>query len=154
MAKATPEVILLKGDPLIKELEAAAAITPGQLVERASGGTVQVHSTAGGNAQTLICVENDIAGDGIDDAYAAGENVRFAALRSGDEFYGFLADGSNAVIGSFLESDGLGDLRVLTADSAASTETQKIVGVALAALDMSGSAGVDPASRRLKVEAV
>ena len=38
MAKANPETIILKGDPIMSEAEADGAITPGALVKRTGTG--------------------------------------------------------------------------------------------------------------------
>lgn len=151
MAKSAPETIILKGTPIMKEAEAGGAITPGQLLIRSGAGTVAVHNSAGGHAAPLFARENDIAGDDIDHAYATGENVLMFVARPGDEVFAFLADGENASVGSFLESNGDGDLRVISGDSAA-TVARAVVGQALVALDLSGSSAVDPASRRIQVE--
>lgn len=157
MAASTPSTIILKGDPIAKELEGSEAITPGHLVERYNNsGTANVrkHSTAGGNAGRLFAKENDIAGDDLTDAYASGEVVEFWACRPGDEVYAWLADGENASIGSFLESNGDGTLKVAdeVGDSAGLERTQSIVAIALENLDLSASSNT--ADGRIKVEVV
>jgi len=69
----------------------------------------------------------------------------------GAEIYALLKNGENAAIGVFLESAGDGTLQVLDADASVGlVKTNSIVGVALEAVDMSGSSGVDP-SGRIKV---
>lgn len=155
MAKAAPETILLIGEPNRRERDAAAAITPGNLIELTSSDTVQNHSTAGGRVgPRYVCVENDIAGDDIDDAYAAGEVVQFHSARPGDVLLMRLNDGENVVIGDFLQSAGNGLLRRTDGDSSAfDAEATSIIAVALEAKDMSDSSAADP-SDRLRVEIV
>ena len=131
----------------------AVAITPGFLVERTSGGTVQAHSNAGQNAQRMFALEDELQGKEIGDNYAVSALIQFGIFRAGDQVYALLADGENASIGSFLESNGDGYLKVHAASSAGAVEyPEAIVGQALAALDMSGSSGADPASQRLLIE--
>lgn len=133
----------------------AVAITPGFLLERTSGGTVQAHSNAGQNAQRMFALEDELQGKETSDNYAVSTLIQFGIFRAGDVVYGLLANGENASIGSFLESNGDGYLKVHAASSAGAVEyPEAIVGIALAALDMSGSSGEDPASQRLLVEIV
>lgn len=149
MTKTNPETILLKGSPLRKQADAAGAITPGHLVARTSATEVNVHPTAGGNAQKAFAVENDFAGDGIDHAYQTGEAVQYDVFYPGCEVYALLADNQNATVGSFLQSNGDGTLRVLAAAGAANTLTETIVGTVIQAVDTRGGAS---APARIKVE--
>jgi len=155
MAKATPETILLMGEPNRKERDAAAAITPGDLVELTSSDTVQRHSTAGGRVGIRwFAVENDIAGDDITHDYAADEVVQIHSARPGDEILARLADGQNVSIGDFLSSNGAGRLQLVSPDSSAfDAEETSIVAVALEAKDMSDSSAADP-TERFRVEIV
>lgn len=147
--------ITLKGTPVRGEAVANAAITPGQLIERMSTDKLRRHASAGQNATRMFALEDELQGNDIDTNYAASAIVQFGVFKPGDEVYSFLANGETAVIGSWLESDGNGDLRVHTADSAGAVEyPEAIIGVAREALDMSGSSGVDPASRRIRVEII
>lgn len=131
----------------------AVAITPGFLVERTSGGTIQAHSSAGQNAQKMFALEDELQGKEIADNYAVSTLIQFGIFGTGDVVNALLANGENASIGSFLESNGDGYLKVHAASSAGAVEyPAAIVGIALAALDMSGSSGADPASQRLLVE--
>lgn len=144
--------IKLMGDPVVKEYTAAAAITPGHLVEIDSNGKVKVHSTAGGSAQRRFALEDENQGKGITDAYSSSNICKTGVFREGDEVYTFLANGENAAIGSLLESYGDGTLKVVDADaSAGAIAVQSIVGEACEAVDMSGSSGVDP-SGRIRIE--
>lgn len=137
-----------------KEALADGAITPGHLLERTSAGKFKVHSSAGQNATRLFAIEDDLQGKEIGDAYATGARVSAHVFRTGDEVYALLADGQNVAIGDFLESAGDGTLRKHSASSASVVEyPEAVVAMALEAVDMSGSAGVDP-SGRIVVEIV
>lgn len=147
---ATPKTILLKGDGIYKEGVAAAGITPGHLVERASAGTIQVHSTAAGNAVPMFAKENDVIGNEITEAYVATDQVQMVIPQRGSEIYALVAAGAAAiVIGNYLESAGDGTLR-LTATNAATANTLRagIVARALEAVDNSGGGS----AVRIKVE--
>lgn len=99
-----PNTIWLKGDYVAKEREANAAITPGDLVELMSTGLVRPHAIKGGPAQRAFALENDLIGKGIDDAYSAGDVVRYAVFRAGAEVYARVAEA--VTIGDYLESNG------------------------------------------------
>lgn len=151
---ATPKTIVLKGKGIRKEFAAAAAITPGHLLEMASATTVKVHATAGGNANHMFAVEDDLQGKTISNAYASAARVQCEVLERGAEVYALLADGQNVSAGDFLESAGDGTLQKHTADvSSDANTTNQIIAIALEAVDMSGSSGADP-SGRIKVELV
>lgn len=144
--------ITLKGTGVRNEHQAVAAITPGNLVEFTSAGKVQKHSGAGLVAEKAFAVENDLIGADIADDYATDSQVQYNIFRPGDEVYALLANGENASKGSFLESNGDGELRVVDTDSSALTvKPGSIIAVSLAALNMSGSSLVDPASNRLPI---
>jgi len=135
---------------LRKEAVANAAITPGHLIERMSTGKVRVHATAGGTASPMFALEDSIQGNGITTAYEAADRVQVGIFNSGDEVYAHLYNGETAVIGSKLESQGDGTLRVVDADTSVGTVgVQSVIGTALEAVDMSGSSGVDPDGRIL-----
>jgi len=143
------KTITIVGTPNRKEFTATAvAITPGFLVELATAGTVQAHSSGGATAAGMFAIEDENQGKEIADNYAVSALIQVAIYKPGDEVYALLADGETAVINSFLESNGDGYLRVVDADaSAGEIAVHSIVGIALEAVDMSGSAGVDPAQR-------
>lgn len=132
-----------------REFKAAAAITPGHLVELGStAGTCQVHSTAGGTAIAMFALEDEGQGKTISQAYATDNEVRCGVFGPGDEVFALLYNGENASVGSFVESQGDGTLRVVDADaSAGAIAVGSIIGVALEAVDMSGSSGEDPSGR-------
>lgn len=148
--------IVLKGDPIQKEGTATAvAITPGELLEW-SGGLLQAHATAGGNAQPMFAVENDQIGDGIDDDYAASAEVKYVVARPGDEVYAILEDGHNVAKGDPLESAGDGTLQPWNTEGQATdpattpVNTDSVVAYAAEAVDTTGT---PTATARIKVEA-
>ncbi len=112
------KTIVIKGanvGVIYKESIAAAAITPGYLLERTTAGTIQKHGTAGAAAQKLFARENEVVGGNIDTDYAALDTVLMAHCQAGVEVFAILAASAAAiVIGDELESDGLGGLRVVT----------------------------------------
>ena len=138
-----------------EEYEAHEIITPGMLVELNSDNEVQKHATADGNTIPMFLVEDELQGKGIDDNCAAADQVQIWIPYRGDQVNALLADGENVAIGDFLTSAGTGKLKKFdVAASAGIIEAPAlIVGVALEAVDMSGSAGADP-SGRIKVRIV
>ena len=129
------------------EKVAAGTITPGHLVELTSADKVQVHSVASGNALPMFALECEMVGKSIDDNYVADDFVTVAIPTRGDVVYAKLKDGQNVVIGDKLESAGDGTLQKHVPDSTGDIYVNAIVGIALEAVDMSGSAGVDPSGR-------
>lgn len=160
MASTTSNTIILNsvGAVHLKESYANGTITPGDFLERATDGDFQRHSTAEIAGPKLIALENDLEGDGIDDNYASGDNVRAAYLKPGDEVYAFVpASAAAIVIGDNLVFDGTGclikgDRVAATALSTSDTYTDaavnaavdsaiegaRIVATALEAVDNSG----------------
>lgn len=168
MAKHT--IKLKKYSDNIVELAAAAAITPGMLLELTSAGTVQAHSTAGGNAAPIyIALEDELQGNGIDTAYVAADRVQTWIPYRGDEAYMILKDDTTAVvIGDLLESSGDGYLQKHVADvesfesaeaGAITVYPNQIIAQALEALDLSDSSGAESSgalgyNKRIKVRIV
>jgi hypothetical protein len=144
--------VIIKGEPVRDERLANAAITPGMLIELMSTNKVRAHATAGGTAERTFAIENENAGEDLDTAYAAGDVCLFGTFKPGDEVNALLANGEDIDIGDKLESNGDGYLREVDADaSVGAVAVGSVLAVALEALDMSGSSGVDPASQRLRV---
>lgn len=125
------KTIIVKGKGVRKEGIAVAAITPGNLIERAATG-VQKHSTAAANAAPAFAVENEVVGNDIDTDYATADTVLFVVAGSGVEIHAIVS--GSVALGDFLESDGLGGLRT-AATAAATTEAERngVIAVALAA---------------------
>lgn len=126
---------------VVDEYTAAAAITPGMLVELTSDGEVQAHSSAAGAAEKMFATEDQFQGKTIADAYAADDLVQCWFPQRGDVVYALLANGEDASIGDKLVSDGNGALAVVGSGE------DNVIAVALEAVDMSGSSGVDPSGR-------
>ena len=103
MAKDRTETIILKGDPIMSEAHADAAITPGSLVKRTGTG-VAVQTLDAVAAPPTFAKENDIAGDGIEHAYAMGETVLFFTAYGGMIVNARLKSGENIDIGEGLIS--------------------------------------------------
>ena len=131
-----------------EKVSANALIKPGMLLERTAADLVQPHSTANGPCGNLIAIEDELQGKSIDDLYVITTPVKIAKLGKGDVFYGLLANGQTAVIGSKLTSNGDGQLRVYSATSGGELEQpDSIKGTALEAVDMSDSSAADPGGR-------
>lgn len=146
--------ILVKGDFDRREADAAAAVTPGMLLELTSTGDVQPHSAADGPAQNAFAFENEIFGQGIDTAYAAGDRCLYGIAGDGATINALVAAGAAAIaIGDYLSSAGDGTLHKYT-QPAAYTQGQAggevIVGVAASAVDNSGGS----TTARVLVEAM
>jgi homospermidine synthase len=138
---------LKKYSDVIEELVAHATITPGHLVELLSTGKIRAHGTASGNALPMFALEDELQGKSISDNYGANDKVQVWIPYRGDIVNAILKDGQNVVVGDFLESAGDGTLQKHVADSTGDYLVNQIVGVAVEALDMSGSAGEDPSPR-------
>ena len=133
------KTIVLKGDPLQKELKADAAITPGMLLERTTTG-IKKHATAGGDVRpTLFAIENSLEGQEIGTDFAAADMCQFVAARPGDEIFALLADDETITVGERLESHGDGMLKAYAVASGEPDYYDRIVGVALEAVDTSSS---------------
>lgn len=132
----------INGNPVVNEALAAAAtvIKPGHLVEEIAAGTVQEHGGAGLSAQRLIALTDTSTGGTIDDVYTVAATVRYGAFHSGQKTFMRLAAAATAVIiGTPLESDGDGTVRLATADAATDTaQRNSIVAYAVEAVDNSG----------------
>jgi hypothetical protein len=141
------KTIVLKGHGVRREAVANAAITPGHLVELMSTGKVKVHATSDGWGAKMFAVEDDLQGNSIDDAYSTGAMVQYNVMSPGDEVFAILKNGENAAIGDKLISAGDGTLK----EASSEIDFDSIIGIALEAVDMSGSSAVDPASARIKI---
>jgi len=125
-------------------------ITPGMLVKLTSNSTVRPHNSAGQVAERAFAVEDDLQGKVITDNYTTGVLCQYEVLNSGDVAYLPIANGENIAVGDFLVSDGAGKLDKYVADSAGVVEYPlSIIGVALDALDLSGS--VSSGSIRVRI---
>jgi hypothetical protein len=118
MAKRT--VVLLGNEHVIQNEDdkAAAAITPGMLVNFDGSGNLVPHATVTAvPVAKTFALEREEGGQDFDVPYAIGETVKVGHLRSGIRIAAIIGV-VNASKGSMLESDGTGKLRVLTTGTA------------------------------------
>lgn len=146
------KTIMVIGDGLAYDMLGSGAITPGHLLyvtNSTTEDTVAVHASAGQDVvPVIVAVEDDLQGKEIGDAYTTANRVQCRVLRSGEQFYGLIANGQSITKGDKLESAGDGTLRKHTADSAGVVEyPDAIVGIAMETVDMSDSSGADPSGR-------
>ncbi len=144
MAKQT--IKLKKFADIVEEYNAAAAIIPGELIELTTANTVQAHSTEGGNVLTMFALEDELQGDGIDDAFGAGDKVQCWIPNRGDIVNAILEDNNHVHIGDFLESNGTGELQLYYVDIGSGGEVEyghSIVGISLEEIDLTGSSGAE-----------
>lgn len=147
-SETNPKTIELYGVNPQHEAEAGGAITPGMLIERTSTGTVRAHSTQYGGGNSHFAIENRNVGNGIDDAYASGDNVMFATGQCGHSVYALVPAAAAAIsVGDMLVSNGDG---TLIAHPATGSVSAVQVAQALEAVDNSGGASV----ARIKVELI
>ena len=132
------------------EYEANAELYPGHLIELISNGKVRKHGTSGGSVLPMFALEDELQGKGIDDTYAANAPVQCWIPTRGDEVYAKLAYGQSVTVGAFLVSNGDGTLKAYDAEmvlressalweSTLDIQRDKIVGIALEAIDLSSS---------------
>lgn len=141
-------MIQLKGEFIRKELPAAAAITPGHLVERDSSNEFAIHSDAAGPHGSCFAVEDELQGTTITDDYTAADRVQVNYQVRGNEVMARLSPdlaGTPVVTGNFLESNGDGDLRLISGTN------EQPVGVALEDVDLTNSGDV---TGNIKIEIV
>lgn len=136
---STENQVHLVGNFRREEALAAAAITPGHLIEETSAGKFQKHSTAGGVAMRLFAEIDALQGNTLSDDYSADDLVSANVELPGNEVQAFLKAGEDVDIGDDLESAGDGTLQAVT--------TGEVVAQAREALDLSGSGDVDTLMR-------
>jgi hypothetical protein len=117
---ALNRVIKLLGEPIQNEDNvAAAAITPGMLVDFDAGGNLVPHATAADTEVVAVfAMHREEAGKTIDDAYAIGDVVKVGHFGPGTRVHAFLAAGENVAKGALLESAGDGSLQAATVGKA------------------------------------
>lgn len=156
-----PQTIILAGCPYYPpERIAAAAITPGHLVEINSG-NLRKHATADGNAapwwacETLVPSISNSQTAAINIDYATNDSVRWAQTKQGEEVYAWVPASAAAIVtGDELVSNGDGTLKkyVAQATNEAGTGTYTIRTrsvVARAAESVDNSGGGTPARIRV-----
>lgn len=85
---------------VFEEYAAYAAITPGHLIYLKSDGTVAVHAEEDGNVLPMFAIEDELQGNGVDDAYAAGDRVQVWIPTRGDQVNAILKDEEVVAIGN------------------------------------------------------
>lgn len=169
------ETILLHGpedeNEVVKEAEADATITPGEVVHMTGLGTAGAsterrfsqHDTDGVRPRH-IALEQSYAGRGIADDYSDGDHFVYATLAPGMEVRAFVFDGSNAgstgtdvsananiSAGDYLVGySGAGVTGVLRAYDSSNDDVGAIVGQATEAVDNSA----ETTAARIDVEVV
>lgn len=140
--KTVPATIILKGDGVFHEAEAAATITPGHLVELDSNGKFALGGTA--TRVKTVAREDDLQGNDITDNYTSGQNVLAIVPHPGSEVYLIAKDNSGAIAkGADVEFAANGEVSVFSSGF--------VVGQALEAIDTSDSAVTPLAARRIRV---
>jgi hypothetical protein len=110
--------VILLGKELVTQDEdnkAAAAITPGMLVDFNGSGDLIPHGTAGGNTQKLVALEREEFAQTMSVNYAIGDTVKVGACPTGVRVNAILPTGQTIAKGDLLESAGTGKLRILAA---------------------------------------
>jgi hypothetical protein len=141
-SETDPKTVLLRGDPVAAEGVAAGAITPGMMVSivGTTASAVVTAATAGYIAPS-VAREMELTGGGIDDAYAADDQVLCYTPRRGDQYYAILGLSQTIAAGALLAC-GAGGLLVAVGSAAP-------VARALEAVTTGGGA-----TARIKVEIV
>ena len=125
------KTITLKGSGISEEKYAAAAVSPGDLVELTSADKFQRHSESGGNAVRRFAIEDKLQGNEITEAYAIGETVFARAFSNGERVNAILAINQTIVIGDKLESNGGRKLRKYSRKSSSTVDVaESVVAVA------------------------
>lgn len=126
MAKRT---VKLLGEPIQDEDDkAAAAITPGMLVNWNGSGDLVPHATAAatGRLAATFAMEREEMGQDIDTPYAIGDTVKVGFFYPGCRVNALIATGVNVGKGALLESAGNGTLRLATTGSAVARALEAI----------------------------
>lgn len=129
--------VMLRGSFEQYEALAIGICSPGHLLMLDSAGKVKVHNGAGDYAQMIFAIEDSLQGNDIDDAYAVGDLVQYVAPVKGSIVYVRIKNGENIAIGDQLVSNADGTFKE-------DTGTDKVLGIALDACDLSSSSSVDP----------
>lgn len=133
--------IILSGKFEHLEFDAAAILSPGNILVVNSAGKAAKNTTEGADGELLVARENYINGKTIDDAYAVDDTVIAGVLQRGAQAQVILKAGENVAVGEYLIFDDAG--RVIAESSAGSGVTAKRKFVATEALDLSDSGDVD-----------
>lgn len=149
--------VVVMGELCVKEALASGNVTPGMLVKRSSATQVVAHDVAGGFAQKLFAIEDDLQGKGVSDVYATTSRLRMHVAKAGDEIAAIIKTSETIAAGDLLESAGNGTLQkhvpqdtgdLDSTDGGVAIVTNQVVAVALEAVTTA------PAGTRLLVEVV
>jgi hypothetical protein len=130
-------VIVTRGNSLAIQGEDAvvtAAVKPGMLLVRATGG-VKPHATDGGGGTLMIATEKNagLIGGDKSSAYAIGDQCSHVVLPSGAQFYAYLASGENVAALAELTSNGDGYFKEDTGSDTVVVRTLEAVNASAAA---------------------
>ncbi len=142
----TPKVIVLIGEESAnhEEYPAAAALTPGHLIEVTSAGAVQKNSAVSVSCRKLFAKEDGKLGRTIATAYATGEQVMCHSAQPGHLVYGWVPASATAlVVGDKVKSNGDGTLVKITG------ATDFVIATCHEAID--NSAGGSPARAKFRI---
>jgi hypothetical protein len=115
MAKRT---VKLLGEPIQNEDDkAAAAITPGMLVNWNGSGDLVPYATAGatGAVAKAFAMEREEMGNDMDVPYAIGDTVKVGVFHSGCRVNALIATGQNIAKGNLLQTGVTGTLAIFAA---------------------------------------
>ncbi len=140
-----PKTIIVKGNPVRGEREAASAITPGHLVEFIAANTIQKQAGDSTRFMPIFALENSLIGDEIGTDYEAAARVQYGIFNSGDEVYAWLSDGEAVVIGDELMA-GTTDGELVK-----HTGTNVAIAVAKEAVDLSASSNLTAKGRIIAI---
>lgn len=119
--------IIASGEGLRYEYTAGGAVTPGDLIIVNSSNAAIRHATAGGVAESMFAIENEIFGNGTNTDYATNDRVLAESCHSGMQVNVSIAAAAAAiVIGDQLESAGDGSLRKKAAGTALATAMEAV----------------------------
>jgi hypothetical protein len=127
---------LKKYSDVIEEHKAGGAIYPGMLLIMSAEDTVIAHNDNDPAAFcTMVALEDELQGKGIDDPYVTGDQVQVWIPYRGDWVYAIAEDGTNYTVGSFVASAGNGYVKAFSSGEA--------FGVVVKAINLSGSSGAE-----------
>jgi hypothetical protein len=98
------------------EIICSGTPSPGHLMEIYNNGgvkTVRVHSLDSGDAMPMFCVEDELQGKDVADAYVAATICPVRTFRSGDLAVARVQTAQTLVFGTKLESGGDGTLQAM-----------------------------------------
>lgn len=141
----SPKTIIVKGNPVRGEREAASTVTPGHLVEFIAADTIQAQAGDSTRFMPIFALENSLIGDEIDTDYTSGQRVQYGIFNSGDEVYAWLSDGETIVIGD--------ELMASTTDGELKKHSGTNVAIAVAkeAVDLSASSNLTAKGRIIAI---